>query len=146
MAKKWDEKLSSLSVKLADLSKKAADAAEDAKAYQELRKEVIEDKISTAKGNVAALEENVRLSEEERKGKIRSELLKIRMTAKAKKEDLKDSIDKKRLERYIDDGIAYIHECYDIAELLLSDAEVTALEVVDALKEYEERYGSEADE
>ena len=82
-------------MKLAELSQKAAEASEDAKAYRELRKEVIEDKISTAKGNVAAMQENARIAEEERQGKIRSALLKARMTAKAKHEDRKDARDKR---------------------------------------------------
>ena len=91
MAKVWDEKLNNLSDKLADLSKKAADAAGDAKAYRELLQEVIDEKISTVKGNVVAMQENARLAGEEQQGKIRSEILKIRMTAKAKAEDLKDA-------------------------------------------------------
>ena len=87
MAKIWDEKLNNLSVKLDDLSKKAAEAADDARAYHELMQEAIDEKISTVKGNVAAMRENARLAGEERQGKIHSEILKIRMTAKAKAED-----------------------------------------------------------
>ena len=83
MAKKWDEKLSDLSVQLADLSKKVADASEDAKIARELREEAINNKIETVKGDVAAMQENARIEEEERKGKIRSALLKARMTGKA---------------------------------------------------------------
>ena len=56
MAKTIDERLSNLSVKLADLSQKAATASEDARIYKELRKEAIEDRINTAKGNVAAMQ------------------------------------------------------------------------------------------
>ena len=84
MAKTWDEKLADLSVKLAELSKKTADASEDAKAYRELRQEAIKDKISTVKGDVAAMQENARIEEEEREGKIKSALLRARMTVKAK--------------------------------------------------------------
>ena len=102
MAKTWDERLANLSVKLDELSKKAAAASEDAKVYRELRKEAINEKITTAKGNVAAMQENVRLAEEERQGKIRSALLKARMTVKAKHEDRKDARDKRFLEEYLD--------------------------------------------
>lgn len=146
MAKTWDERLASLSVKLDDLSKKTAAASEDAKAYRELRKEVINDKISTAKGNVSAMQENVRLAEEERQGKIRSALLKARMTAKARHEDHKDTRDKKRLERYIDEEILYILDCYDAAAFLIADAELSILEVADALQEYEERFRNDTEE
>ena len=146
MAKTWDERLANLSVKLDELSKKAAAASEDAKVYRELRKEAIEDKISTAKGNVAALQENARLAEEEHQGKIRSALLKARMTAKAKHEDRKDARDKRRLENYIEDEINYILDCYDAAAFLVADAELSILEVAEAWQEYEERFGGESEE
>ena len=146
MAKTWDERLAELSVKLGELSKKASDASEDAKVYRELRKEAIQDKISTVKGDVAAMQENARLAEEEQKGKIKSALIKARMTVQAKHEDRKDARDKKRMEFYIDEEINYILDCYDAAAFLISDAELSILEVADALKEYEERFGSEPKE
>ena len=146
MAKTWDERLAELSVKLGELSKKASDASEDAKVYRELRKEAIQDKISTVKGDVAAMQENARIAEEEQKGKIKSALLKARMTVQAKHEDRKDARDKKRMEFYIDEEINYILDCYDAAAFLISDAELSILEVADALKEYEERFGSEPKE
>ena len=145
MAKVWNEKLSNLSEKLDDLSKKAAEAADDAKTYHELLQDVIDEKISTAKGNVAAMQENARLAGEEHKSKIRSEILKIRMTAKAKAEDFGDTLDKKRLERFIDDRINYVLDCYDAAALLIVDAELSILEVAKALNEYDARFGSDAE-
>ena len=145
MAKVWNEKLSNLSEKMDDLSKKAAEAADDAKTYHELLQDVIDEKISTAKGNVAAMQENARLAGEEHKSKIRSEILKIRMTAKAKAEDFKDTLDKKRLERFIDDRINYVLDCYDAAALLIVDAELSILEVAKALNEYDARFGSDAE-
>ena len=146
MAKTFDERLANLSVKLGELSEKAAVASEDAKLYRELRKEAIQEKISTAKGNVAALQENARIAEEEQKGKIRSALLKVRMTAKAKHEDHKEARDKRRLENFIDDEIDYILDCYDAAAFLVADAQLSILEVADALQEYEERFGGEPEE
>ena len=145
MAKAWNEKLNNLGDKLDDLSKKAAEAADDAKTYHELLQDVIDEKISTAKGNVAAMQENARLAGEEHKSKIRSEILKIRMTAKAKAEDFKDTLDKKRLERFIDDRINYVLDCYDAAALLIVDAELSILEVAKALNEYDARFGSDAE-
>ena len=145
MARTWDEKLASLGVKLDDLSKKAAAASEDAKAHRELRRELIDERISTAKGNVAAMQENARLAEEERQGRIRSALLKARMTAKAMHEDHRDARDKKRLDRFIDEEIAYILDCYDAAAFLIADAELSILEVAGAMQEYEERFGNDAE-
>ena len=145
MAKTWDERLAKLSEKLGELSKKAAEASEDAKVYREMRREAIEDKISTAKGNVAAMQENARIAEEERSGKFRSAMLKVRMTARAKHEDRKEERDKRRLENYIDGEIAYILDCYDAAEFLLVDAELSIFEVAEAMKEYDERFGGNAE-
>ena len=143
MAKTWDERLANLSVKLDELSKNAAEASEEAKAYRGLRTEAIQDRINTAKGNVAAMQENARMAEEEREGKFRSAMLKARMTAKAKHEDRVDARDKKRLERFIDQEINYILDCYDAAAFLIADAELSIYEVADALKAYEERFGEQ---
>ena len=146
MEKTWDEKLSDLSVKMAELSKKTAAASEDAKFYRELKQEVIQDKISTVKGDVAAMQENARIAEEEREGKIKSALLKARMTVKAKHEDYVNARDKRLLENYMDDQVTYILDCYDAATLLIADAQLSILEFADALQEYEERFGGEAAE
>ena len=143
MAKTWDERLANLSVKLDELSKRAAKASEDAKVSREMRIEAIQDGINTAKGNVAAMQENARMAEEEREGKLRSAMIKARMTAKAKYEDHVDARDKKHLERFIDQEINYILDCYDAAALLIADAELSIYEVADALKEYKERFGDE---
>lgn len=145
MAKTWDEKLSDLSIKLAELSKKTADAAVDAKVYRELRQDAIKDKISTVKGDVAAMQENVRIAEEEHEGKMKSALLKARMTVKAKHEDYVNARDKRLLENCMDDQIMYILDCYDAATLLIADAQLSILEFADALQEYETRFGGETE-
>ena len=143
MAKTFDERLANLSVKLGELREKAAVASEDAKLYREMQKEAIQDKISTVKGDVAAMQENARMAEEERSGKIKSALLKARMTVKAKHEDHKEARDKRHLENYMDDEILYILDCYDAAAFLIAEAQLSILEVADALQEYEERFGGE---
>lgn len=145
MAKTWDEKLSDLSIKLTELSKKTADAAVDAKVYRELKQDAIKDKISTVKGDVAAMQENVRIAEEEREGKMKSALLKARMTVKAKHEDYVNARDKRLLENCMDDQIMYILDCYDAATLLIADAQLSILEFADALQEYETRFGGETE-
>ena len=141
MAKKWDEKLSELSVKLDELSKKTAFAAEDAKVNRELREEAVQEKISTTKGDIAAMQENLRLAEEENKSKLSSTLLKAQMSIRAKIEDRKAARDKKLLGMYIDDHIDYILDCYDSALLLVANAQLAILETMDAAMEYEARYG-----
>ena len=146
MAKTFDERLTGLSVKLEELSKKAASASEDAKVCRAMRREAVKDRISTAKGNLAAMQENARMAEEERKSKIRSALLKARMTAKARHEDRVEARDRRRLENYIDDEIDYILDCYDTAAFLVADAQLSILEVSDAIQEYDDRFGGAAQE
>ena len=146
MAKAWDEKHADLRVKLADLSRKTAEASEEARVYRALKQEVIREKISTVKGDVAALQENARIAEEEREGRIKSALLKARMTVKAKHEDYVNARDKRLLENYMDDKMLYILDCYDSAALMIADAQLSILEFADALQEYEERFGGESAE
>jgi len=146
MAKKWDEKLASLSADLAELSRKTAAASEDAKAARELREEAIQEKIATTKGDIAAMHENLRIEGEENKSKLYSSMLKAQMTVRAKVEDRKEAHDKKKLSNYIDDHIDYILDCYDSAMLLVASAQLAILETVDAVMEYEERFGEPEEE
>ena len=141
MAKKWDEKLSDLSVKLEELSKKTAFAAEEAKVSRELKEEALQEKITTTKGDIAAMQENLRIAEEENKSKLSSALLKAQMSIRAKIEDRRAARDKKLLGLYIDDHIDYILDCYDSAALLVANAQLAILETMDAAMEYEARYG-----
>ena len=146
MAKKWDEKLADLSVELDELSKKTASAAEDAKAARELRDTAIQEKIGDVKGDIAAMQENLRIAEEENKGKMSSALLKAQMTIRAKIEDRRAARDKKLLGLYIDDHIDYILDCYDSAALMIANAQLAILETLDAAIEYEARYGEKIEE
>ena len=146
MAKTWDEKLAALSQDLDALSKKTAAAAEDAKAARELKDEAIQEKISDTKGDIAAMQENLRIAEDESKGTLSSALLKAQMGIRAKIEDRKAARDKRLLEAYIDDHIDYILDCYDSAALLVANAQLAILETLDAVMEYESRYGEESEE
>ena len=55
MAKTCNERLANLSAKLDELSKNGTEA------YRQLRTEAIQQRISTARGNVAAMREKARL-------------------------------------------------------------------------------------
>jgi len=146
MAKTWDEKLAALSADLEALSRKTAAAAEDAKAARELRDEAIQEKISDTKSDIAAMQENVRIAEEENRSKLSSALLKAQMTVRARIEDRMEARDKKLLGRYIDNHIEYILDCYDSAALMVANAQLAILETLDAAMEYEARYGEAAAE
>ena len=141
MAKKWDEKLADASVKLDELSKKAAAASEDAKAARELKEETIKDKISTAKGDVAAFQDKVERTKEENRSKLSSSLIKAQMTIEAKIAEKKAAKDKKHFEAYVEDQVDYIYDCFDLASYLIANAELALLETLDVAAEYEAKYG-----
>ena len=143
MSKKWDEKLAALSANLDELSKKTAAAAEDAKVARELREDAIQDKISTTKGDLVAMQENLRIAEEENKSKISSALLKAQMTVRARIQERREARDEKLMTLYIEDHIDYILDCYDSAALMVANAQLAILETLDALMEYDARYGGE---
>ena len=138
--KRWDEKLASMSEKLAELSQKTAEASEEAKAARELRQEVINDRISTAKGNIVAFQERMRLEGEEKKSKFNSTLLKAQMTVEEKIRQHKEKKDRKLYERYIDDQISFIYENFETASYLISSAQLAILETIEAIDEYNEKY------
>ena len=143
--KKWDERLADLSTDLARLSEKAADASEDAKTARELRQEAINHRISTAKGNVVAFQERVRLAGEEKRGKISSAVLKAQMTLEEKVRQRREKKDRKLAEAYIDDQISYIFETFETASYLISNAQLAILETVEAIDEYNAKYGAVED-
>ena len=145
MAVKIDEKLAELGLNLDDLSKKVASASEDAKAYRNLKGEAIKEKIDTAKGNMAALQEKARIAEEENKSKLSGALLKAQMTANARRQDRLEAKDKKLFEMYLNDQVDFVLDCFDSAVLLIANAQLAILETLEAAAEYEARYGEKAE-
>ena len=137
---KLENRLDDLSAKLDDLSKDAANAAEEVRVAKELRKEAIDDKISTAKGDAAALQDKIRIADEERKSKIASELLKAKMTIEYKIQDIKDARDERLFERYLDDQLFYIVDHFDAAAFLIAEAKLAILETLQAAAEYREKH------
>ena len=146
MKKTWDKRLENLSFKLSDLSDKALEASEKAKVTREQTQETIDARISDLKGDVVALQERIRIADEENRGKIASALLKAQMTIEAKIQEKKDARDKKLLENYIDAQIEYIADSYETAAYLIANAELSILETVAAVSEYEKRFGEKTEE
>ena len=138
---KLDERLSKLSANLADLSVRADEASKEVQAARELKEEAVKEKIETVRGDVAAMEENLRIEGEEKKGKFRSAVLKARMTVEARVEDRRAARDKRLLEDYMDTQLLHIVDCYDTACYLIAEAQLSMLELIDAANEYEQRYG-----
>lgn len=149
---KIDERLAKLSEKLSEMSDKAAYASIEAKAAREEREEKIEtkreeraekreDQIATVKGDVAAFQENVRLHEEEEKSKLASALLKIQMTIESKIRERKASKDQFMMQLYVADQLDYIDECFALAAYLIENGQLAMYETMEAIKEYEAKYG-----
>ncbi len=146
MADRFEERLNKLSEDLNKLSQRAVEVCGDAKAAGELGQEVLQDKIKDAKGDMVAVQENIRLAGEEGKNHLSSQILKAQMTLEAMVEDLKDAHDKKKMEKYIDKHIIHLADLYDSINFLLSDVELTILETATALDEYKERFGEKEEE
>ncbi len=141
MEQKFDERLGKVRDDLEKLSKKAESVYGDVKAACELGTEVVQDKIKDVKGDMVAAQERIRVADEENKSHLSSEMLKIQMQLRAKVEDIKTARDKKKLENYIDEHILHMADLYDTIEYLLADAELTTMEAVSAMEEYNERFG-----
>ena len=133
--------ISTMSEQLAALSEKAAKASEDAKVARELREEAISDQISTVKGDIAAFEEEVRLVKEENQSRLRSALLKIKMTIESKIRERREYKDQVLMQLYVADQLDYIDECFAGAAYLISNAQLAMYETMEAIKEYEAKYG-----
>ena len=56
------------------------------------------------------------------------------------------NLDKKKLEKYIDNHVLYMADLYDTITYLLIDAELTAMETLSAVEEYRQRFGEPYDE
>lgn len=138
---KIDERLAKLSEKLSEMSDKAAFASIEAKAAREERAEKREDQIATVKGDVAAFQENVRLQEEEEKNRLASALLKIQMTIESKIKERKASKDQFMMQLYVADQLDYIDECFALAAYLIENGQLAMYETMEAIKEYEAKYG-----
>lgn len=141
MAKKFEERWNKIGSDLEKLGDKAKAAVGEAQAARELGQEVLQDKIKDAKGDIVALQENIRIKDEEKKSHLFAQVLKTQMTLKAKFEDLKNAHDRNKLELYIDEHIAHLADLYDTISYLLTDLELTTLETTSALKEYDEKFG-----
>lgn len=138
---KFDTRLEKVSADLGALSEKAARAAEEAKAAQDLHKEALTDQISTVKGDVAAFKENVRIDQEKERGRIASALLKAQMTVEAKIQERRGARDQRLMEMYVADQLDYIDECFGVAAYLVQNGQLALLETLDAVAEFEAKYG-----
>lgn len=100
--------------------------------------------LNETKSSVNALKENYVIFSERAKGKVSSELLKAQMNldaAKAELEARKETHDKEKLSKYIEDMVEYAEACAILASLAAEEAKLASIEAAEAQKEYEEKYG-----
>ncbi len=142
MNENWKEKIDQLDQKVAELNEKAKAAAEDAKAAKELGKEALDDKVGTVRGDVEAMKENLRIQGEKDKSKLSSALLKAQMTVEAKIQEMRAARDKRDIERYVEHSLDYIDSCYASALFLIGNADLAILEMLEAIAEYDQKYGN----
>lgn len=130
-------KLDKLYAKSEEIKQKVASVKEDTK-------ETLDDKLSDAKGNVAAARENIRETAERGKSKLGAEVLKFQMTVDKVKDDIqaaKDAHDQKRMAKLVDELDAYAADAIDFASYAMDEAACAVLEAADARADYEEQYG-----
>lgn len=140
------EKLEDLKKEFSEIEDKIKDSTETAEIKGMYKKDEIEEKVKDAKGNVEAAKENVRRIHERGKSKFSSELLRMQMNmeeAKEKVAEKKETRDKEKLAKYIDEQIEYSEDCIATSILAAKEAKLAFLEALDAQMEYDEKYGDD---
>lgn len=104
-------------------------------------KDGLEDKIESAKSNLNAAKKNLEKKQDDDKRLFAKHLNKIQENineAKAKLEDKKETRNKEKLEKYIDDRLEYTSDCIALALVAVDEAKLSFLEALEAQAEYDE--------
>ena len=104
-------------------------------------KDDLEDKIESAKSNLNTAKKNLEKKQGDDKRLFAKHLNKIKENineAKAKLEDKKESRNKEKLEKYIDDRLEYTSDCIALALVAVDEAKLSFLEALEAQAEYDE--------
>lgn len=142
--KEIQNELNELNKKMDELNAKMKDASDTVKIAGMEAKDTIDEKVSEAKGNVAATQENMRLATERGKSKISSRMLKAQMEL----EDMKKSISEKKIEhnkekalKDIDETLEYAENCANLAIYAGQEAVLAFLEAASKEIDFQEEYG-----
>lgn len=104
-------------------------------------KDDLEDKIESAKSNLNTAKKNLEKKQGDDKSLFAKHLNKIQENineAKAKLEDKKESRNKEKLEKYIDDRLEYTSDCIALALVAVDEAKLSFLEALESQAEYDE--------
>lgn len=100
----------------------------------------LENKIESAKSNLNTAKKNLKKKQDDDKRLFAKHLNKIQENineAKAKLEDKKESRNKEKLEKYIDDRLEYTSDCIALALVAVDEAKLSFLEALEAQTEYD---------
>lgn len=103
-------------------------------------KDDLEDKIESAKSNLNTAKKNLEKKQDDDKRLFAKHLNKIQENineAKAKLEDKKETRNKEKLEKYIDDRLEYTSDCIALALVAVDEAKLSFLEALEAQAEYD---------
>lgn len=143
------KELNELNKKMNELNAKMKDASDTVKIAGLETKDVLDEKVSEAKGNIAASQENVRLAKEKGKSKVSSRLLKAQMDFKEMKKGISDKKiehNKQKAQKDIEETLEYAETCADLAVYAGQEAVLAFLEAARKEIDYQEEYGEFEDE
>lgn len=140
------ERMGKIGDALGGLQDKAKDVAETAALVSMEKKDDLSDKLSDAKGSLAAAQENFRLSAERAQGSASSKLLEAQMNFNQAREEAKAAAEEKGKEneaKAIGKKLDYASECQKAANIMLEDARVAMLEAAQMAANYRAKYDEE---
>ena len=149
------KKMNELNSKMQEFNSKFKDTADTVAIVGMESKDVIDKKLSEAKGDLEASKENYRLACERGKSKLASELIRAQMNfneaqkaIKAKKDQVqkdlaekKYELDKDKMEQAIKDNLEYADACAALAVMATEEATIAYLEAMQEQVEFEEKFG-----
>ena len=127
-----------------ELSRRAEEAKLNAEIAHEEDAEKLRSDLETAKGNLAAARENLRINSEKSKSRFGAEALKAQMLMAKLREDRsaeKTERTRAKAQKAVEEAEDYAAQSISIALLSIDEATCAVLEAIDARLSYEEEYG-----
>lgn len=135
------EKINIINDEFNKINEKLKDSTDTVIIKEMYVKDELEDKIESAKSNLNTAKKNLEKKQDDDKRLFAKHLNKIQENineAKAKLEDKKESRNKEKLEKYIDDRLEYTSDCIALALVAVDEAKLSFLEALEAQAEYDE--------
>lgn len=133
-----------LNAKLDVISERISAMRQATETHVEQRNDAVKDQLDTAKGNVTAARENMRLASEKGKSKVNSALLQIQASIDKLKEDAeaaKASHDQARELFVVEDAECFAEEMLELAVYHTEEAAYAVMHATQLRNQYSEKYG-----